>query len=76
MIKKIQCYELKGSKKQLEEMEHIMEYETYRRDQKAPKYFNIWISLYGLMVFPRKEYFVSRNGNSNYEECLKEYRGY
>jgi len=75
MIKKIHCYELKGSKKELEEMEQIMEYETYRRNPKASKYFNRWIGLYGLLVFPKKEYFVSRNGNTNYEECLEEYRG-
>ena len=75
MIKKIHCYELKGSKKELKEMEYIMEYEVYRTHKNTSKYFDLWIGLCGLFAFPKKEYFVSRNGNTNYEQCLREYRG-
>lgn len=76
MIKKIHCYELKGSEKQLKEMYSLLEFEKYR-DPKMTKYFDVWSNYpYGVFFFPKKEYFVSKYGNTNYEECLKEYRGY
>ena len=73
-IRKLFCYELKGTKKQLDEMYKLMNYEDFYNPL-FTKYFDLWIGYYGYCYFPKKEYFVSRNGNTNYNESYLEYKG-
>lgn len=67
LIRKVFNYELKGTKKQLEEMYDLFNKEDFY-NPKFKKYFHCWINYgTGIYIYPRKQYFVSCNGCTNWE---------
>lgn len=68
VIKKVFDFELKGTEKQLKEMYDLWNREDFY-NPKFKKYFLCWVNYgTGIYAFPRKQYFVSIDGNTNWEE--------
>ena len=71
-IRKLFSYELKGSKKELDEMYKLMNYEDFYNPL-FKKYFHLWVGLYGFYYFPKQEYFVSKDGINDYNLAYRNY---
>lgn len=71
--RKIYSYTLKGTKKQLDEMQECMNQECYET-KTFQKYFYIWVFAgLGRCYFPKEKYFVERDGETHYAIALINY---
>ena len=71
--KQVFSFVVKGTTKQVNEMYDLMNFE-YFKNTNFRKYYDVLYGSYGIMCFHKKTYFVSHNGNDDYEDALWRYR--
>lgn len=72
VIKNVFGFELKGTERQINEMYDLINREDFY-NPKFKKYFLCWVNQgTGIYYFPRKQYFVSKDGNTNWEKLYNE----